>query len=427
MPALVPAGDWLRVHIHLNGKLLVLRSGQLLSHSRILDMRRGVLIIDWQHPDPAAGVVRVRTLRLASQAERAIGLQLLTFEVEAAQVAVTLEAEVEEAGLGLEVVRLENDLGVWRSVQSDKGLAMSSVASLRLNGAELAPSALAPLKWTWRRLSAAGQVASLVRLVTVARSDDHKVDPGVTARQTLTRVQGAGWRSVLAAHEAAWAERWHCSDIEVEGDDAAQRAVRFAAYHLNSAANPADEHVSIGARALTGDAYVGHVFWDTEIFLLPFYTMTWPEAARALLMYRYHTLDGARAKAARMGWRGALYAWESADTGEEATPTQAMGLEGRTVPILCGEQEQHISADVAFAVWQYWQVTGDDDFLRNAGADILLETAASGRAVRCSKGTGCVIFAVSSDQMNTMSMSTTTLIPTSWPDGTFDAPLRSQR
>jgi trehalose/maltose hydrolase-like predicted phosphorylase len=74
-------------------------------------------------------------------------------------------------------------------------------------------------------------------------------------------------------------------------------------YHLNSAAHPADERVSIGARALTGDDYHGHVFWDTEIFLLLFYILTWPEAARALLMYRFHTLNGAREKAAGMGWR----------------------------------------------------------------------------------------------------------------------------
>jgi hypothetical protein len=95
---------------------------------------------------------------------------------------------------------------------------------------------------------------------------------------------------VLAEHEAAWASRWRCSDVEVEGDAAAQQALRFAIYHLNSAANPADERVSIGARALTGDDYHGHVFWDTEIFLLPFYILTWPEAARALLMYRFRKL-----------------------------------------------------------------------------------------------------------------------------------------
>src|SRR5277367_4555718 len=135
-----------------------------------------------------------------------------------------------------------------------------------------------------------------------------------------------------------------------------------------------NERVSIGARALTGDDYRGHVFWDTEIFLLPFYFLTWPDATRALLMYRFRTLDGALAKAAGMGWRGALYAWESADTGAETTPEHVIGPDRRVIDILCGKQEQHISADVAYAVWQYWLATEDEAFVLDAGAEILLET-----------------------------------------------------
>ena len=91
---------------------------------------------------------------------------------------------------------------------------------------------------------------------------------------------------MLAAHEAAWDARWTASDVLIEGDDESQRAVRFAVYHLTSTANPEDDRVSIGAGALTGDSYLGHVFWDTEIYLLPFYTAVWPGAARALLMAR---------------------------------------------------------------------------------------------------------------------------------------------
>jgi trehalose/maltose hydrolase-like predicted phosphorylase len=91
-------------------------------------------------------------------------------------------------------------------------------------------------------------------------------------------------------------------------------------------------------------------------------------------MYRFRTLDSARAKSAGMGWRGALYAWESADTGAETTPNQIIGPDRQVIDILCGKEEQHISADIAYAVWQYWQATGDDAFLRDAGAEILLET-----------------------------------------------------
>jgi len=180
---------------------------------------------------------------------------------------------------------------------------------------------------------------------------------------------------MVAAHETAWQQRWDASDVVIEGDDEVQQALRFAVYHLTSAANPEDETVSVGARGLTGDAYFGHVFWDTETYLLPFYTATWPEAARAMLMYRYHTLPGARAKANAMGYMGALYAWESADTGEETTPEQVVGPNGEMIDILTGRMEHHISADIAYAVWQYWRATGDDAFFLDAGAEILLETA----------------------------------------------------
>src|SRR5262249_19043212 len=211
------------------------------------------------------------------------------------------------------------------------------------------------------------------RLIAVARADTPQDDPAPRASAALARNRALGWRAVLAAHEAAWNARWVASDIFIEGDDESQQALRFAVYHLTSAANPEDDHVSIGA--LTGDGYLGHVFWDTEIYLLPFCTAVWPQAARALLMYRYHTLPGARAKAAHFGFNGALYAWESADTGMETTPERVVVPDGKPVEILTGQMEHHISADVAYAVWQYWRFTADDDFFLRAGAEILLETA----------------------------------------------------
>ena len=118
---------------------------------------------------------------------------------------------------------------------------------------------------------------------------------------TSTALIPGGIAPALAAHSAAWEGRWQQADIIVSGDEDLQRALRFAAYHLISAANPEDERVSIGARALTGESYKGHVFWDTEIYMLPFYIFTHPASARALLMYRYHTLPAAREKARAFG------------------------------------------------------------------------------------------------------------------------------
>jgi trehalose/maltose hydrolase-like predicted phosphorylase len=107
--------------------------------------------------------------------------------------------------------------------------------------------------------------------------------------------------------------------------------------------------------------------------MLPFYIFTHPPAARALLEYRYRTLDAARQKAHSFGFRGAMYAWESADTGEETTPNVVIAPNGEVLAIRNGEMEVHITADIAFAVWNYWEATGDDDFFVQFGAEIMVE------------------------------------------------------
>ena len=375
VPALVPVADWSRVRILLDGEPLLAREGEVLLGTRKLDMRRGVLVSAWTHRTPAGITATGRELRLLSLADRAAGLQLLQLSLDRDGVDVRLEASFAMAGLGMEPERLEQDLGAWRTEGTRKGVAMTGAATLRLGDEVLAPDRPFSLRWAWRWRSAAGQVAEFDRLIAVARADTPQDDPAPPASAALARNRALGWRAVLAAHEAAWDARWTASDVLIDGDEESQRAVRFAVYHLTSTANPEDDRVSIGARALTGDAYLGHVFWDTEIYLLPFYTAVWPEAARALLMYRYHTLPGARAKAAHFGFKGALYAWESADTGTETTPERVVVSDGTVVEILTGQMEHHISADVAYAVWQYWRATGDDDFFLRAGAEIVLDTA----------------------------------------------------
>ena len=211
---------------------------------------------------------------------------------------------------------------------------------------------------------------TLRRLVAVGREGDGG-DPAVA----LAEAEAAGPGTLAARHRRAWRERWLDSDVVVDGDRDAQHALRFALYHLIAAGDPESDAASVGARAMTGPGYRGHVFWDTEIFVLPFFVWTHPATARALLAYRYRTLDAARAKAARLGFQGALYAWESADTGEETTPESIVLPDGTILHIVTGLQEHHIAADVAWGVMHYWHVTGDDAFLRDMGAEMVIETA----------------------------------------------------
>lgn len=372
--ALVPGPDWSRLSFALDGEPVTLESGQALAHSRTIDLRRGLLITSWRHRLVSGLTVQLRTLRLASLADRSLALQLAQIQTEQPADA-SVEAGVESQGQALILEQADTRAGVWRTSDTMHRLAIAADYRLHIGRRSIAGSrdGGALLRWSWP--SKPGAPAVFTSLVAVARDGRGTRDVENKALASLRRARRAGLKRVVGDHARAWEERWSNSDVVIRGDPSAQQALRFALYHLNSAANPGDEHASIAARGLTGDAYLGHVFWDTEIFLLPFYTLTWPAAARSLLMYRYHTLPAARAKAARLGCRGALYAWESADTGEETTPRFAVGQDGKIIPIRCGTDEQHISAAIAYAVWQYWDATHDIVFLLEAGAEILLETA----------------------------------------------------
>ena len=139
-----------------------------------------------------------------------------------------------------------------------------------------------------------------------------------------------------------------------------------------------DNRVGIGAKAMTGEGYKGHSFWDTEVFLFPYSLYTEPQVARTLLEYRYRNLYGARKKAKENGLIGAQYPWEAAwiDDGE-VTPLfgEVDVMTGEAMPILTGMIELHVTADVAFAVHQYYVATGDKDFMTKYGYEMIFDTA----------------------------------------------------
>jgi trehalose/maltose hydrolase-like predicted phosphorylase len=380
-PVLLSAPDWLCLHLLADGELMTPATGTLLDDRRTLDTRRAILfhVLRWRSPGGA--VVRLCTARLASQARRAFGVLHAHLEVEQPTL-LALELRSHDApALPLELVEHEGAVDLWRTPGAAHWLALAHEAALQVCGQVLRPVVTADgLRWQWKALP--DDQVIFTRFVVVRRGDDghEREDALMAASRAAAAAAGRailqrGTLPLLEDHVRAWEQRWTASDVVVEGDPACQCAVRFAAYHLLSAANPEDTRVSVAARGLTGDAYYGHVFWDTDIYMLPFYVYTWPEAARAMLFYRHQTLGAARAKAARLGYRGAFYAWESADTGEEATPRGILGPDGREVVYPTATQAAHISADVAYGVWSYWQVTGDDAFLDEAGAEILLETA----------------------------------------------------
>jgi trehalose/maltose hydrolase-like predicted phosphorylase len=292
--------------------------------------------------------------------------------------------------------------GRWRAIRFSS-LAQPGHVILRAEGPEAAPPSGRPLgaprpdeaesgtigETNWMRLRAShGGVVAAARererrevgkwsrlerygVYHVDATDLPAAQPAVRA---VSAVAATGFESMLVAHRAAWATRWEEADVVIEGDDELQLAVRFALFHLMGSVADVGE-AAVGARGLSGSGYRGHVFWDSDVFVLPFHAATHPASARAMLEYRLSRLDMARTRAAVEGRDGARLPWESARSGTDVTPLLARDLAGHMRAIRTGLQEIHIVADVAWGAMQYLDWSGDDAFRESGGRDLLVETA----------------------------------------------------
>jgi trehalose/maltose hydrolase-like predicted phosphorylase len=374
-PRLALLPQWLNVDVIVEDERLSPDAGRVLTHRLQLDLRQGVLWREWRHQDPTGRITRLTCFQLASLADRHVLLQSVMVTAENYAGTIGLATCLGPSGMAhpdVERVTAGCDATVMRVAGSEVHVAVASETRSPA-GAPVRRESVSGGEERWSYRAALGQTVGFDRILGVftSREAGH---PAEAVRSHLASTCAGGFSAAVANHVGAWRRRWDRAGVRIAGDEQAQRALRFAVYHLIAAANPADEHVSVAARGLTGEAYRGRVFWDTEIFMLPFWVFTDPPAARAMLMYRYHTLDAGRRKAKAAGYEGALYAWESADTGDETAP-RTVTVDGRVIEILTGVEEHHISADIAFAVWQYWRATGDDAFMAEAGTEILVETA----------------------------------------------------
>jgi trehalose/maltose hydrolase-like predicted phosphorylase len=216
--------------------------------------------------------------------------------------------------------------------------------------------------------------ARIIERLVAATTSTHEPPLVDAARRRVRHAAARGFDDVLRTHRAAWASRWADADVCIDGDPDAQLAVRFALFHL-MASVPVRGEGAVGARGMSGSAYAGHVFWDTDVFVLPFLAATCPAAARAVLEYRIRRLPAARRFAAENGRGGARFPWESAHDGTDVTPREARRRFARPIPIYTGQLEEHITADVAWAASTYAAWSGDDAFLSGPGRDLVVDTA----------------------------------------------------
>jgi len=217
----------------------------------------------------------------------------------------------------------------------------------------------------------------VVETTAACWSSNDDTDPVARARQSVRAAASLGYERARADSATVWAAIWERSDVAIDGPIADQGSLRFCLYH-NRIATPAHtDHLPIGARGLSCQAYQGAAFWDQEVFNLPVFLYTEPDVARRLLVYRQRTLDGARGKAERHGYEGAFYAWISGDTGDELCPDVFFRdvLTGREIRNHFNLWQIHISPDIVTTVDQYVRVTGDTAFLVDHGAEIAFEVA----------------------------------------------------
>ncbi|TAM62014.1 MAG: glycoside hydrolase family 65 protein [Rhodanobacter sp.] len=259
------------------------------------------------------------------------------------------------------------DLTLWLDGRAEQGLGMAEAAAIGL------PQGMRPrdvkLYQSAYRLALNVSVAvrkgttyTFSKYIAVSREGwggDAKAD---VALATAARADGID--ALLDAHRAAWAKLWK-SDIRIDGDPRAQRAVHSDLYYLLSNVTP-DTAWSVGACGITPD-YAGHVFWDSDSWIFPALLLLHPERAKSLVMFRDRTLPAAQQRAHARGLQGAMYPWEAdPQNGTEQTPHFAHVL---------GEREIHVNADIAIAQWQYYLATGDRAWLRRHGWPVIRDVA----------------------------------------------------
>jgi kojibiose phosphorylase len=389
---LANAPDWLPFVVLLNKERFSLTTGVIRHFSRCLDLHTGSLTrtVDWVSPQGLSATISFeRFTSLADEHIALIRCQVTPNFDGTVEFRASLNGNTDNEGVAHwrwitqgqrgETVYLHNRTrksGIdYVNTMRLEGVAGSRV-SMDYWDAENAPTL------TMEMAAVSGQTLVVDKFVAAATSRDAP-DPLKMALEHVSAI--VDWPAACEANAAAWESEWDHTDVVIEGESAApgsgpaeaQIALRFNLFQMLIAAPRHDSDVNIGAKTLSGFGYRGHSFWDTEIFMLQLFIYTAPQVAKNLLNYRYQRLPAARAKAIANGYEGAQFPWESADTGEEVTPTWVPHFADRNklVRIWTGDIEIHISADVAFAAHKYWQVSGDDAWLVDQGAELILDTA----------------------------------------------------
>ena len=371
----------------VKGEKLDIAAMDVLEHKRILNLKKGLLVRHTLYQNSRKARFDYNSLRFVSMDNKNVGAMQISItpldgpceidintgiDTSVSNTGVLTEGRkrhfrVKELGqaqntgyLAVETLEKKHAIIYWAGfyyeINGKKAFARNNILSLKLKK---------------------NQTITLTKIFYIKRfpcdnnSSRHKQE----TFQAFSGVFHAKFEDLIKNHIRAWKRLWKKADILIEGTANLQQNLRFNIYHMLICANADNGFSSIGARTLTGEGYRGHIFWDTEIYLMPFYLFNFPEVARNILLYRSKRLPMARQAARKEGFKGAKFPWESAGSGEEETPEWAKDIDGSIIKILTHKFEQHITSDISYALYKYYAATQDEKFMRDFGYEVMFETA----------------------------------------------------
>ncbi|MED2974224.1 glycoside hydrolase family 65 protein [Fictibacillus sp. B-59209] len=388
---LVNLPDLTGIKMEIDGELFSLMDGEILSYERRLHLAMGEIQreILWRSNSGA----RFQFLFQRFTAKHDVHLLATKVTVTSLDRSATLkmmtgiDAQQTNFGtqhLSVENVRVFNEevmQGVYQTTESGHTIAITTACKCSLKSDVSFAAKNRRLLTTIKADLIENIPFTLEKFGTVFTSLDQGEagkDPATAGLKALKAHAPYGYDALLEKSALEWEKTWQQKRVKVTSENKFdQLALDYALFQIEGMTPAHDERFSVGAKGLTGEGYKGHVFWDAEMFILPFHLFTEPETAKKLLRYRYLNLQHALEKAERNGYEGALFPWESALSGKEETPEfAAINIRtGTRQKVASAEAEHHIVADIAYSVVQYYENTQDDEFMKKEGLALLKETS----------------------------------------------------
>ena len=393
----VNAPNWLPVTFCINdGKWFDINSTEIISIQRKLDFKSGLLTRSLKVKDENGNETLVESKRFTSMADP--HLSALHYSVKPLNYSgkITIKTGINGAIIndGVERYKSLNQQHLKPFEQGASGDRQYVLVSTTQSGIQIAEAAdhfffqngISSGVELYHSISPSvvystasfdlqkEEEVTLVKKVAIYTSKkDDVTDPLASAKTKLDSVTGE-FNSLLAESTSAWDKIWDKVDMKVTGDRFSQKLLRLHLYHLMVSMSPHNSTIdaSITARGLHGEAYRGHIFWD-ELFILPLYDINLPEVAKSMLMYRYRRLEKSKEYAKEYGYSGAMFAWQSGSDGREETQVIHLNPLNGQWDVDHSSLQRHVSLAVAFDIWQYYQITGDQDFMKSYGTEVFLQ------------------------------------------------------